>query len=414
MATKKEAERAIYPLTLTGEGFFHAGKGSLAGMICWTVYFKDTVSRDDLQHAVDTAMPRFPYFCTRPIKQDGRYILEKNPASFVVYESEKPIPPGDERIGGFLLGFGCWQNEMYITLFHGLADGNGMWRAVAAVLHYYGQYHYGENYAIQGSMLADTCEEPGEYADPMDYVGAVGKALPLRLPQKAFLLPEDILPPEVPQKLHVIKIPQQEFMRFTKASDGSPAAIISLFLCRAIDRVHPERTEPLVLEMPVDVRRTLGCDKTAQNCCGVIRLEYSDRLRNMPFDRQGTCFRGMICLQSDADHQKSLLRMRRDGGSAPSPPEKTGTIAPPMVSYMGKLDFGGLEKHFSHFSLSADCAHCGILLEISAYSSDILIHFNSAVETDAYYQAFLTELEQAGIPFEECPFRPFVPLRRTF
>ena len=390
---------------------------------------RDKVDRDDLQRAVDTAMPRFPYFCIRAVEKDGRYVQEYNDAPFVVLEREDPPAPGTAEVNGHMHIFGCWENKIYADFFHGIGDGRGtVPTLVESVLYYYCKFHYDEGLQVPGVILADSEPAAGEYEDPFLYAKKPEK-LPVSFQRvtESFAFPEPRVAPGEAQNVYTFNINQKEFMKYTKSVDGSPAAIAALFLCRAIDAVHPERTLPIVANMPVDIRSALGCDKTCQNCIDFLQLVYTTQMRDVPLDRQATGFRGQIFLQSDKEYLNerfyNYVQEYRLATAAPTVAEKHERLLPSLpvvpgscVSYMGQLSMGDVDRYRLNFRGAFDATGFGIVIEIYCAGDTLSVCLMNGLQTDAYIQAFIRELDAAGLNYEmEEPFRnPARPLPDCF
>lgn len=413
-----------YEIT-TGDAFFYGGLGTDFGMVHGVIEMKDPVDRDDLQRAVDTAMPRFPYFCTRAVVEDGRYVLKPNDAPFVVYEQEEPIPPGDDRLNGYLITFGCWGNKLYSDNFHGMGDGRGTVAVVQSVLYYYCLYHYGEPINCPGVMLAEETPDPEEYADPLSYAPPIPEGFIPPAPVRYFSIPEERVGPEEPHTLYTISMNQKDFVRYTKSVDGSPAVMAALFLCRAIDEVHPEHDRPIAVSMPVDVRAMLGCEKTRQNCVQPIDLVYSERIKAMPLERQATCFRGMVFVKSDPDQMLPLISLRaastqemkkiKDPEAFRDVLMASGDLfSTPIASYMGTMDYGDVEKYRTNFMSTGDARFSGLTLNVFTAGDTITFNMQYALKSDVYFKAMIHQLLEAGITLVINPPVRYMPMKRLF
>ena len=400
---------------ITAGGFFYYG---VPLQVRGIFTMRDKVSREDLQRAVDTAMPRFPYFCIRAVEKDGRYVQEYNDAPFVVLEREDPPSPGTAEVNGHMHIFGCWEDKIYADFFHGIGDGRGtVPTLVESVLYYYCKFHYNEELNVPGVITADSEPSPGEYADPFLYAKKPAE-VPVfyRRVTESFAFPEPVVAPGDPQTVYTFNLNQKEFMRYTKAVDGSPAAIAALLLCRAIDRVHPERELPIVSNMPVDLRSALGCENTCQNCIDFLQLVYTTKMRGVPLDRQATGFRGQIFLQSDRDYLNDrfydYVQSFRAVQAAPTLEEKRQAelaILPVVpgscVSYMGQLSMGDVDRYRLNFRGAFDATGFGLVIEIFCAGDTISICLMNGLQTDAYVKAFIQELDDAGLNYQlEEPF----------
>ncbi len=392
----------------TGANYFYCG-GSKRFMLRYIFTMDTPVSRDNLQKAVDMAMKRYPYFRVRAVLTDSTYTIERNDLPFVVYEGNEFISLGDPRINGHLISFACNGCDLYIDYFHGLTDGRGMMPLLRSVFYYYSIYHYGETPDSTNVNLADDPVDPAELADPIVLPVPDVQPLELGAPTTAYRLPENQLPDENPQVLRTITVSQKSFMKYVKGLDGSPATVAALFLCRAIDAVHPNHDAPIVCGMAVDFRNDMGCPKTFRNCNSTLSLVYEKQMREMPIDLQTTIFRGQVMLQNSAENL--LPAFARKQMSYPEM-EKLPTLRDKMMacikevikspstvncSYAGRADLGDIEKHISVRHIYTKFGGKGIVLEISAIGENFGIDFICDVDTDMYFDELLRQLEAAGV-----------------
>ena len=395
-----------YEIT-TGGVFYYLGPVQVRGIFT----FRDKVDRDLLQQAVDRAMPRFPYFCVKAEKRADGFAQVSNDAPFVVWEREDPPSPGTAEVNGHLHTFGCWENRLYADFFHGIGDGRGtLLTLVKSVLYYYCRLRYGTELSVPGLITAGSEPSPGEYADPLARVPAPEREPVLfRRATESFVFPETPMPSGSARRVYTAKVKEEDFMRFTRRTEGSPAVIISLLLCRAIDKIHPVGEKPLVVALPADNRRELGCEKTAQYCQDSFQLIFSEKMRSLPFDTQVTGFRGQLFLQRDTDAMRANMVRYAEGfravRAAPTAEEKTAALAPliyivpgPCVSYMGPLRMGDIENYVTAFHGVIDPPG-SLLAEVYAWGDQWSICLMSGLETDVYIQAFWEELRATGIPF---------------
>ena len=104
-----------------------------------------------------------------------------------------------------------------------------------------------------------------------------------------------------------VEIPESAFVRFSSASDASPGTMVSLLLTRAIDARYPRREKTIKGGYVVNGRPMLHAPKSHHNCVTTVRYDYSERLKNMPFDRQCTALRGITFVQSDEEYVQKMM-----------------------------------------------------------------------------------------------------------
>ncbi len=409
----------------TGDIYFYCG-GRTQFMMRSIFTMDEPVSRDHLQQAVDTAMRRYPYFRLKAVLSDSTYTMEQNNLPFVVYEGDEFISLGDPRINGHLFSFACSGNNLYIDYFHGVTDGRGIMPLIRSLFYYYSIYHYGETPEMADVRMADDPVDSAEWVDPITV--PVPELVPfhLNIPGSAYQLPEEKFPKGTAPITHTFRVPQADFMRYVKSVDGSPAAVAALFLCRAIDAVHPEHEQPIVCGMAAEFRNELGCPKAFKSCLSTLSLEYSSPMRVMPIDRQTTVFRGKIALQSSAEHLLPKFAQRQKNYAQmemlPTLKEKQIAIfkdlmAQPVTancSYSGKTDLGSMERHVQEKHIYSKFGGRGIVIEMSAIGEFFGIDFTCEVDSEAYVKEFVCQLENEGIRVEKGEPISFVISPRCF
>jgi|GEM_PF-5028015 len=407
----------------TGSSVFYQNRHVRTGIVHCSFRMTDPVSGEALQHAVDTMFPRYPHHFTRLVESDGRFLLETMEEPYRVLESETPVAAGSPEVGGCLTAVSYWKDTIWSSFNHGVSDGGGLTAYWQTLLYYYCLYRYGGPLESPGVILADTPFFPDEFTDPFDVVDQKMPKEPLALhfPETFFLLPEERVGADEPHTLFTVRINQKEFMRFSKAVDGSPAVITALFLSRAIDRIHPDRNEPLCVKMCADLRDILGLPHTVRNCFDTLTLHYSDRLKSFPLDRQATCFRGMVFSQMMPEYAIPHFKRQKDMadrvGALPTLEAKLGSYSAspvPVVSYTGRMDFGGIERYRTEHLAALASPDRGITIEIFTSGEDFSICFISSMKSDLYYRAFLRELEDAAVPYREGKPKPFLIPYRDF
>lgn len=72
---------------------------------------------------------------------------------------------------------------------------------------------------------------------------------------------------------------------------------------------------------------------------------------------------------------------------------------------MGKLPMGDIDRYRRSFRGCFDATAFGIVIEVFTSGDIISICFMNGLSTDAYFKAFIQEVEDAGITYElEAPY----------
>jgi hypothetical protein len=213
--------------------------------------------------------------------------------------------------------------------------------------------------------------------------------------------------------VYCIVISESEFMRFNLDHDGSPGTMVSLLLSRAIARVNPEATDPIRISLCVNQRKALHVPLAHQSLVGGAMLEYKEKMRSWPIERQATVYRGMVFAQTQeemvlagANSLKGITQMllsKESDQERVAIADMVGSmgrnVASATVSYVGKANYREAERYigdFRQWTLSS----MDILIEISAVNDRFTLDFIQPFSDPIYVNAFLRELEENEIEYD--------------
>lgn len=385
-----------------------------------TIKFKDMVDEEVLHEAVHLTMRRYPYFCVRlAIDEDALY-FEDNPVPTPVLHTDGPIMLGGYETRGHLLAFCWWKNKVHLDVSHALSDGGGIYHLIQTFLYYYCSDYYDCELAHAGVWLAGDEIAEAEWSDPArEAISYQAESVIEKWHDRAFQIPDGGLV-KLSDKCIVynIRISEKEFMRFNFSNDGSPGTIVALLLTRAIANLHPQTADPITIAMCVNQRRALGAPLAHQSLVGDVRLVYQDRMKDMPFDLQATCYRGMVVVQSDIDmvrkevcEYQELMKVleglpsheARSAYCKELAAQKSQMLTA-TVSYVGKVDMGNAEYYVQEFhvlpSTALPSCTTPITLELSAVNGSFYVNFMQFFEGDAYLRAFIKQLRENDINYD--------------
>lgn len=377
------------------------------------IRMRDMIDEGPLRSAAHKAAQRFPYLCVELVHGNGVPLLARNTRDVPVLHSAEPHVIGGEETNRHLMAFSWWDNWIWIDVFHAITDGTGAYELARTLLWYYCEERYGVRLRGERVRLLGDPMLPGEWIDP---VARADLPEPPKAPafEAAFdLVSDGDLGPERPACDFSIAIPEAEFMRFNVENDGSPATMLSLLLCRAIDGMFPDRTKPLRVNLCVNQRPALGAPLARHNLVGMARLEYKDGMRAWPIDRQGTIFRGQTMAQTMEDRvlagvaaqRATAARLRAMGSDAErvaacaSSRQASRRAATATVSYVGKARFEGSERYIRDMRLTTGQT-VPVLMEVSAVNGTFKLDLMQTLASDALVRAFCRELEAGGITYD--------------
>jgi len=378
------------------------------------IRMRDLIDPDVLRRAVDTTMERYPYFCVELQKKDGRYIFAENRRPVVITHSLHGVDLNSPESNYHMIAF-CWQdNWIILDVFHGMTDGTGAYEIVRTLLYYYCSGRYNVTLNDSGIRLAGDEISQEEWIDPV--AGRTDLPTPPRaeLSDALSLTASAGLDKDGRHTVYSIAISESEFMRFNLDNDGSPGTMVSLLLSRAIAKLFPAAENVIRIALCVNQRKALHAPLAHQSLVGGVMLEYKDKLRDWPLDRQATAYRGMVFAQSQEEvvlgglaSSSGIGRMilSKDSdqeriGVAGYIEKLAGRIVTATVSYVGKANYREAERYIRDFRLWTSPASNDLLIEISAVNGRFTLEFIQRFSSPVYVYAFLKELEENGIQYD--------------
>ncbi|MBR3245293.1 MAG: hypothetical protein IKF90_21795 [Parasporobacterium sp.] len=391
--------------------------GSLGRGIDYTVRLalrlRDEVDEDMLREALNKTEKRYPYFSVHLSKNDTEYYYEENPAPISLLHTDRQISLNSPESNGHVWAV-CYQGDrLFLDFFHGIADGTGMYMVLATLLYYYCNARYGVT-DHEGIRTLEDPILPEETVDPLDLLPVVDLTkLPQQTREPAFLIADDGGAKPCASTITDIEIPESAFVRFSSASDASPGTMVSLLLTRAIDARYPQREKIIRGGYVVNGRPMMHAPKSHHNCVTMVRYDYSERLKNMPFETQCTALRGITFVQSDEEYvQKAMTfissRNRAILAMPGSVEEKTKTFGrmievgrlftTQIVSYVGQWKQKAVGAYIEEFWTHVPSAN-DFTTEISAINGKIGLSIHQTFEDDKLMNLFFRQLEENGIPY---------------
>ena len=143
-------------------------------------------------------------------------------------------------------------------------------------------------------------------------------------------------------------------------------------------------------------------------------LEYKEKLRDWPLERQATAYRGMVFAQTTdeavlagANNQRGLTQMllsketdQERLGIAAYIGKMTEQILTATVSYVGKANYKDAEKYIRDFRTWTGATGKYLLIEIAAVNGRFTLDFIQPFSSPIIVNAFSKELEENGITYD--------------
>lgn len=378
------------------------------------IRMRDLIDADVLRHAVDTTMRRYPYFCVELQKKDGQYVFVDNNRPIIITDSLHGVELNAEASNYHMAAFAYQDNWIIFDVFHGLTDGTGAYEVIRTLLYYYCSERYGVTLSDQGIRLVGDEITIEEWEDPIEI--ATGLPVPPRaqLPKALNIIENAGLQDDRIKTVYSVAINELEFVRFSMDNDGSPGTITALFLSRAVAKLFPAVTDPIRITLCVNQRKALHKPLAHQSLVGGAMLEYKEKMRDWPLDRQATAYRGMVFAQTmdeavlaGANSLKGITQMLL---SKPTDQDRLGITAfigksadeimTATVSYVGKANYKEAEKYIRDFRTWTGALGNYPGIEIAAVNGRFTLDFLLPFSSPLIVNAFLKELDDNGITYD--------------
>jgi hypothetical protein len=375
---------------------------------------RDLIDPSVLRYAVDTTMQRYPYFCVELQKKDGQYVFIDNARPVVISHSLHGVDLNAEESNYHMTAFAYQDNWIILDIFHGLTDGTGAYEVIRTLLYYYCSKRYGVKLSEEGIRLVTDVITEEEWEDPIELATDLPTPVRSDLPKALSIIENAGLQNDTVKTVYSIAIKESEFVRFSMDNDGSPGTITALLLIRAVAKLFPDATDPIRIALCVNQRKALQKPKAHQSLVGGAMLEYKEKLREWPLERQATAYRGMVFAQTmdeivlaGANGLRGLTQMllsketdQERLGIAAHIGKTTEQLMTATVSYVGKANYKEAEKYIRDFRTWTGATGNYPCIEIAAVNGRFTLDFIQPFSSPIIVNAFTKELEDNGITYD--------------
>jgi len=274
------------------------------------VTHRDPIDGELLQRALDRTVQRMPYLTDTLVIDHGAIYYANNPLPM-----EAAHVAGIRHVGGSETNYHMldltWDgNVTWFSMYHGFCDGQGIYTFLESVLYHYYCMKDSVKYDPNGVRADSTEMTEAETFEPYSrqYEVSPDFTMPENRQQPAFYhLPEIVRNPGGEVHEYGFCLPSEAFMKFVKANGTSPSVMFSMLVGEAIARLHPDADAPVMVNIPVSIRRQLGCEESFKNCSSRIMLPISGTpMDALPFDQRAAQLRAMLKQQMAPDRFRAI------------------------------------------------------------------------------------------------------------
>ena len=274
---------------------------------------KDEVDADLLQKALDRTIARMPYLADTLQIEGGAVYYAANPLPMEVGRGIWLRPVGGHETNYHMLDLTVDGKVTTFSMFHGFCDGQGIDAFVESVLYHYYCMRDGKEYDPCGIRSDASVMSAAEELEPysITFEASPVSEMPQKRSQEVpYHLPE--FSPFYGNEVRDwgLRVNSEDFMSFVKENGTSPSVAISMLVAEAIAAVHPDIDAPVFANLPISIRRMIGCEETFKNCSSRVVLPVSGTpLDALPFSERAVQLRGILKQQMNPDLWRSVHTM---------------------------------------------------------------------------------------------------------
>ncbi len=275
------------------------------------VSHREAINGELLQQALERTLKRMPYLRDTLVEDHGAVWYAETPLPMEAAHTDQIRRVGGSETNYHMLDLTWDGNVTCFSMFHGFCDGQGINTFLESVLYHYYCLKDQKEYEANGIRTDKGEMTEAEFSDPFGHTYELpeGFAMPEKREMPApYHIPECSY--ETGEKVNVLgfRLKSDELMAFVHENKTSPSIALAMLMGEAILRVHPEADAPVVTNIPVSVRRMLGCEETFKNCSSRIVLPLSGTpMDAMPFAEKAAALRGMLKQQMDPNLQRAVV-----------------------------------------------------------------------------------------------------------
>ena len=259
---------------------------------------RDEINGDLLQQAVNRTLKRMPYLADTFEVEGAAVYYAKNPLPMEVAHTASLRRVGGPETNYHMLDVTWNENVTWFSMFHGFCDGQGINAFIESVLYHYYCMKDGVEYEANGIRTDKETMSDAETFEPLSKTYEVSPdfKMPERREQpNSYHLPDIVMNRGGEVREYGFSIPSDAFMGFVKANGTSPVVALSMLVGEAIQKKHPDADAPIISNIPISIRRMLGCEETFKNCSSRATLPLTETpMDALPFAERAAALRGIL------------------------------------------------------------------------------------------------------------------------
>ena len=350
-----------------------------------------------LNEAAQEAIARFPYFSVRVgLDVSQSYTLDHNDKPLAVLpERDERLVLGSDEVNGHLFAITYRNDCIWFNFAHALCGAYGALFWIKATLYLYLCKVYGpldapEDIRLPGTDIpSEELAYPDESTLPHDeptshYEGDCNLAMPRSLKYLFNPFVKD------DNYYYQFEIPTKPFMDYVKKVDGTPNTVLTAMMFKMASRYFKEKKDThLSGRIAADYRADLGASASYRDFVRFIHVRYEWSMKDDSIEELSKIGRRAIAEQKQPELGRE--RFALSNSTFRSDPRDPWT-----VSYVGKVDWGGMEQHMRDVYTISDG---DLMLEVNALKDHFDIAFQVFNKDERPLSLFCEVLDEEGIPY---------------
>ena len=378
------------------------------------IHLTEEINGDLLNEAVQEAAARYPYFCLKVERHGEDYRIEYNDLSVPVHEGIGGIALGTEEANGHFMAVGYKGNCLVFDMYHNMSDGKGLTEWVKTVIYLYLCKVLDTELDATDIRLPGQDYLPGETKDPyenLDLEAASEPVLPARSPE--VFVPDLRYAASDDKYNYLIRASESDMMAFGRSRDGSPVAVTAYFIREMYKKLFPECAgQNMLFGIPHSFRDLTDGENNYHHESMILNLYFDDRYEKMDVEKQLTCIRGSIILQSTPENVLHRIYNRaRDAQALDDMPSievrrraNRGYLAEmadhnesAAVSYVGKVKWGAIEPFMKDIAIESAAMSSKILTGVIPLNGWLYLTMKLKQTSDIYADTLVGLFNENGI-----------------
>ncbi|MCR5403921.1 MAG: hypothetical protein K6E91_08925 [Butyrivibrio sp.] len=208
-------------------------------------------------------------------------------------------------------------------------------------------------------------------------------------------------------------IPAKEFMDYAKKIDGTPNTILTAMMFKVTSKMFKEKEGTFLAgRIAVDYSKDIGAGLSYRDFIRFVHIRYEWSMKDESIEKLNMRARGAVITQNSPELSyerfRRLVRVHEDTDEQPTLKAKKAFAsknsafrsdprATYVISYVGQIDWGGMEEHIKGFYTITDG---DLMIEINYLKECFCITFQLVNKDEKPLELFCETLEKENIPFE--------------